>query len=233
MLVLGFDSCEKAGSVAAVRDGVLLAERFLNVGLTHSQTLAPMAQGLLDDLGLSAREVDAFAVNVGPGSFTGIRIGVSLCMALARAADKPCCAVSSLHALAKNAAFCPGLIIPAMDARRAQVYTALFESDGQTLTRLSPDEALSIAEVVERIKKTQKPVFLVGEGATLCYNECIGLKQVQLVRGGSLFGRASSVAAIGQELAEAGNTVAPEALEGAYLRPSQAERERRAKEEGK
>lgn len=232
MIVVGLDSCEKAASVAVVRNGVLLCEQFRNNGLTHSQTLAPMLEAVLLAAGLCCGDVDVFAVNAGPGSFTGIRIGVSLCKAVALAADKPCCAVSALESLARNVVNCRGLICAAMDARRGQVYCALFESDGNTVTRLCEDRACAVTQIAQEIKNLQKPTVFVGEGAMLCYNECGTDEGMTLACEPLRHGHAASVALAGEALAAAGRTIPAQQLQAVYLRPSQAERELAMKQGG-
>lgn len=232
MIVVGLDSCEKAASVAVVRDGVLLCEQFRNNGLTHSQTLAPMLDAVLHTVDLSCGDVDVFAVNAGPGSFTGIRIGVSLCKAVALAADKPCCAVSALASLAQNAVSCRGIICAAMDARRGQVYCALFESNGSVITRLCEDRACAASQIVQEVINLQKPTVFVGEGAALCYNECGVSERITLACEPLRHGHAASVALTGEMLAAAGQVIPAQQLQAVYLRPSQAERELAIKQGG-
>ena len=146
MRILAFESSAKAASVALMEDGTLVAESFVNNGKTHSATLMPMAQQLLRDCGVAAGDLDAVAVARGPGSFTGVRIGVAAAKGLAWAAEKPVCGVSTLEAMAFQLRQVRGIVCPVMDARRAQVYNALFSSDGETLTRCAEDRAISLDE---------------------------------------------------------------------------------------
>lgn len=172
MLILALESSAKAASAALARDGALVAQEFLNNGLTHSQTLLPMAEKLLRDAGLTLRDIDAVAVSHGPGSFTGIRIGVSAAKGLCWGAEKPAIGVSTLEAMAWNGADAPAgsIICCAMDARRSQIYNALFTFvDGQP-QRLCKDRAIALEELTEELDGCEKPIFVLGDGAELCYN---------------------------------------------------------------
>lgn len=172
MRILGFDSSAKSASVAVCDENGLIAQYFQNCGLTHSRTLLPMAEDMLKNLGLTLADMDLIAVSKGPGSFTGIRIGVSTVKGLAWAYDKPVCGVSTLEAMAYNGVSAPegSIICCAMDARRNQVYNALFEMQGTVPVRLCDDRAISCDELVKDVKKYKKPLFFVGDGAKLCYN---------------------------------------------------------------
>ena len=130
MLILAFESSAKPASVALLRDGKLLSVYTQCSQLTHSRTLLPMAEDMLKNAELTLRDVDLFAVAHGPGSFTGVRIGVSTVKGLAWALDKPCVGVSTLEAMAWNGVAAGGFVCPVMDARRSQVYNALFEIRG-------------------------------------------------------------------------------------------------------
>jgi tRNA threonylcarbamoyladenosine biosynthesis protein TsaB len=167
--ILAFDSSSLSASVAVVRDGALLAQSFQNNGLTHSQTLMPMVEALLQNARLTLADMDLIAVAHGPGSFTGLRIGVAAANGLAWGLGRPCLGVSSLEAAAQGAAHWGGLICAVQDARRGEMYNALFSSDGGVLTRLTEDRALPLTALWAEIQK-KNPV-LVGDGAELCYNE--------------------------------------------------------------
>ena len=167
MLILAFESSAKAASVALVRDGRLLSQSIQVSGLTHSRTLLPMAEDLLKNADLRVQDVDLLAVAHGPGSFTGVRIGVSTVKGLAWAAEKPCVGVSTLEAMAWHGLAAGGLVCPVMDARRQQVYNALFEIRGGRPERLCPDRAISLEELGAQLRALSSPVFLVGDGAAL------------------------------------------------------------------
>ena len=227
MRILAFESSAKADSVALMQDGVLLAESFQNNGKTHSATLMPMAQQVLMDCSLTAAELDAVAVARGPGSFTGVRIGVAAAKGLAWGAEKPVCGVSTLEAMATQLSMQAGIICPVMDARRGQVYNALFQSDGKTLTRLTSDRAISLEELKKDLEKAEKTIFLVGDGTKLCYNTLSeALPHLTLPPAHLEMQRASGVAMAAERLAQQGGLQAPGELVPSYLRLSQAERER-------
>ena len=174
MLLLALESSAKAASAALARDGRLLAQSYQFLGLTHSRTLLPMAEDLLKNCDVRLANVDAVAVAHGPGSFTGVRIGVATAKGLCWGADKPCIGVSTLEAMAWNGECAlageDAVLCCAMDARRAQVYNALFTFRGGELTRLCPDRAVSLDELAGELEAVEKKVFFLGDGAELCYN---------------------------------------------------------------
>lgn len=230
MKILAIETSAKSVSAAVVENGVLLASAYQNMGLTHSRTLMPLVDGMLSAAGLRVQDMDLLAAANGPGSFTGLRIGVSALKGLAWALEKPCCGVSTLAAMARNLAHMEGLIICAMDARRNQVYNALFLAQDGVLTRQCPDRAIGLAELVEEIKNRPEPKFVVGDGAGLCYNHLLEqdvpcrMAPPQLV-----MQNAVGVALAAEEMAAAGQVTTARDLVPVYLRLSQAERERLAR----
>ena len=225
MLILALESSAKAASAAVARDGRLLDLEFSNDGLTHSVTLLPMAELALRKCGLTVRDVDAVAVSRGPGSFTGIRIGVSAAKGLCWGAEKPAIGVSTLEAMAWNAVDVSpeSIVCCAMDARRAQVYNALFRIDGGKPLRLTEDRAVSLDALAEELRQTGKNIFVLGDGALLCYNYLLERSlPVTLATENVRLQNAWGVcrAAEGMEPRPA------EELLPRYLRLSQAERER-------
>ena len=169
MKILALETSAKAVSAAVSEDGKILCSGYQDTGLTHSRTLMPIVEHILKNTGLTVADMDAIAVAAGPGSFTGIRIGVAAAKGLAFAADKPAVGVSTLAAMARNVAFCDGLVICAMDARRQQVYNALFEAKDGQLTRLTPDRAIALEELAEELRSDPRPKTVVGDGARLCF----------------------------------------------------------------
>ena len=167
MLTLAFESSAKAASVALLRDGSLISQYSQCSGLTHSRTLLPMAEDLLKNAELTLADIDLFAVAHGPGSFTGIRIGVSTVKGLSWACDKPCVGVSTLESMAWHGLAAGGFICPVMDARRQQVYNALFQIREGKPVRLTEDRPLSLAELGEELRSLDGIPFLVGDGAAL------------------------------------------------------------------
>ncbi len=225
MRILAFESSAVSASVALTEDEKLIAQSFQNCGLTHSRTLLPMAEALLQNCGVSLASVDALAVAQGPGSFTGVRIGVAAIKGLALGADKPCIGVSTLEAMAYGARALGGQLCCVMDARAGQVYNALFAIEDGGPRRLCADRALRLTALGEEIGQT--PYFLVGDGAELCYNTlketCSGLRLAPPeLRYATGFG----VAAAAMPLLRAGHTCTPQQLDAFYLRRPQAERER-------
>jgi len=230
-VILAFETSAKAASVALLENGKLLGESYQNTGLTHSQTLLQMAEDLLKTCGKTPADVTGLAVASGPGSFTGVRIGVAAAKGFAWGAEIPCVGVSTLEAMAENLGVWQGIVVPTMDARRSQTYTAIFRAEGGKLTRLEEDQAISYAELGEKINNFAEPVFLVGDGADLCYNT---LKEV--VPGLVLppehrrHQRAAGVALVAEKILATGERPNGGSLTPNYLRLSQAERERLEKQ---
>lgn len=223
MLILAFESSAKAASVALCRDGHLVSQYSQCSGLTHSRTLLPMAEDMLKNAELTLRDVDLIAVAHGPGSFTGIRIGVSTVKGLAWAGDTPCVGVSTLEAMAWHGLAAGGVVCPVMDARRSQVYNALFEIRDGRPQRLCPDRPIALAELAEDVKKLDAPVFLVGDGAaiTKAFFDAQGIP-CRVAPENLLWQDAWGVAMAALDK-EPGNA---DSLLPVYLRLSQAERER-------
>ena len=227
MLILAFETSAKAASVALLEDGKLLGESYQNTGLTHSQTLMVMAENLLSQCGKTVADVTAAAVAAGPGSFTGVRIGVAAAKGFAWGREIPCYGVSTLEAMALSLGAYQGYICPCMDARRSQVYNALFYVNHGTLERMSEDRAISLAELGTELKSLKEPIFLVGDGSNLCYNTLLeSVPNLVLPPEHRMHQRAVGVALAARKMAEAGDPGDANALSPNYLRLSQAERER-------
>ena len=229
MLLLAFETSAKAGSVA-LHDGTkLLGESYCNTGMTHSQTLMTMAEDLLKNCGHTPQDVTAVAVAAGPGSFTGVRIGVAAAKGFAWGLDIPCHGVSTLEAMALNLGVHSGYVLPVMDARREQVYTAMFHAVDGKLERKCQDRALAIADLYEEIKNLSEPIFLVGDGSILCYNTLKEQVPALILPGEHrMHQRAAGVALAALAQPDSGDGAA---LTPNYLRLSQAERERLAREQ--
>lgn len=168
MKILALETSAKSVSTAVVENGAPLAYAYQCTGLTHSRTLMPMVDAMLKNAELTLGDMDAVAVAAGPGSFTGLRIGIAAVKGLAWAADKPCFGVSTLEAMAQNLAHMDGLLVCAMDARRDQVYNALFEAKNGVLTRLTPDRAIAVAELAEELRGETRRLLVLGDGGRLC-----------------------------------------------------------------
>ena len=231
-LILAIDTSAKPVSCALAKDGKVLASFYANTGLTHSQTLMPMIENLLKVSELTVNDLDAVAVNAGPGSFTGVRIGVSAVKGIAFTNDLPCISVSTLEAMAENTVALPDAVICClMDARCQQVYGALFEKDVDgVLHRLSEDRALTVAEMGETLSTLNRPIILVGDGSEIGYrawheaipNLCLAPASVR-------YQSAAATAVVACRLFEEDATISAEALQPMYLRLPQAERELNAR----
>lgn len=226
MRVLAIDTTSNVATAAVVEDELLLGERILNFKKTHSQKIMPMISELLGELELKAEDIDVFAVANGPGSFTGLRIGVATIKALAHSVNKPVVGVSTLAGMAYNLPYCEHIIVPIMDARRNQVYTASYIWDEDGFKELSPDEAISIEECVASCGELLDTVF-VGDGVSVhraYIEEQLG-ERAHFVPASSALQRASSIAMIAMDKAKNGEFMKYSELVPFYLRKSQAERE--------
>lgn len=227
MLLLSFETSAKAASVA-LTDGVrLLGESYQNTGMTHSQTLMVMAEDLLRQCGHTAADVTDVAVAAGPGSFTGVRIGVAAAKGFAWGRELPCWGVSTLEAMALSLGVFEGYVVCAMDARRSQVYNAIFEAKNGELTRICQDRAISLEDLGKELSQLSGPKYAVGDGAELCGRSLPGLILPPEHRRHQ---RAVGVGLAALAKMAAGETADAAALTPNYLRLSQAERERLERE---
>lgn len=225
MKILSLDSSADVGTVALCEDERLLAEMTVNTGNTHSESLLPTVEAVLKITGTDINDIDLFACSTGPGSFTGVRIGVATVKGIAYGKNKPCVSVSTLYALAQNLRGFNGIICPVMNARRNQVYNALFVCKDSIITRLTPDRAISIEELDNELAEKNMPVYLCGDGYTITEK---GFEKTKIcnVPYRMRLASAYSVALCALEASNNGATVSDSELVPIYLRPSQAERER-------
>lgn len=222
MRILAVDSSAKACSAAIVDDGRVIGSFFINTALTHSQTLVPMIDSVLKNTKDDLSSVDAFAVSAGPGSFTGVRIGVAAIKGLAMPLEKPCLSVSTLEAMAYNLLLEDCIAVCVMDARCNQVYNALFEIKNGKVTRLCSDRALSVDELSDELNSYNEKLILVGDGAELCYNSYKELFNNIYIAPDNF----RQQNAVGVALASADKElITAEKLVPAYLRLPQAQRE--------
>ena len=225
MKILALETSAKAVSAAVVENGKVLCSGYQDTGLTHSRTLMPIVEHILKNTDLTMSDIDVIAVSAGPGSFTGIRIGVSAAKGLAFAVDKPAIGVSTLAAMARNAAFADGLVVCAMDARRSQIYNAVFEAKDGRLTRLTEDRAIALADLAEELKADPRPKTIVGDGARLCFDFLQNTEiPCRLAPAHLVMQNAMSVALEAEALAAEGALTDAQELQPVYLRPAQAER---------
>lgn len=233
MKILAFDSTAKTASVSVSEDDEILLSYNVDNGLTQSELLLPMAEAALKALRLEFSDIDAYAVTAGPGSFTGVRIGAALVKGLAFGRNIPCVSVSTLEALSENLRGLKGIIVPCMDARRSQVYGAIFKSDGKDITRITKDAALPISELYEALENYgDTDIYLVGDGYDITYKTLseMGLGTLQNTPTLLRSQNAASVARVAKRKIDKGEVTTDEALTPIYLRMPQAERERLERE---
>ncbi len=223
MKILSVDSSSVTASVAITENGKVLAENFINNGLTHSQTLMPLVEKTIKESGVSIKDIDLFAVTHGPGSFTGVRIGIASVKGMADALNKKCLPISTLEAIAEPLKNEDVIACAVMDARCNQVYTAIFNMGN----RLCEDKAVLIDELGEELKQYDKRIVFIGDGSVLCYENLheiiqncdIADEKIRYVHGSSIGFVAENKIENGTEPTNSENLVP------FYLRLPQAERE--------
>ena len=232
MLIFGIDTCCAAATAALVDDRIMVAQTVLNQNKTHSEKLMPQIEKMFEAAEVEPSAVDAFAAAVGPGSFTGVRIGVATVKALAQATKKPCIEVSTLEALAFSSKFFDGILCPMLDARRNQVYNALFQGGKGEMTRLCDDRAVALDELLDDLRKMDKDVIFMGDATLVFEAEIKGAlgERAFFAPKISNFNLGGAVAEIGLSKFENGETVDYGALVPRYVRLSQAEREKLERE---
>ncbi len=230
MNILSVDSSSKTASVAINKDGETLIEIFLNTGLVHSKTLVPVIEDTIKYSGIRMEDIDLFAVSSGPGSFTGIRIGMSVIKGMMFALDKPCIPVSSLEVLAFNAVnICDGIICSCLDFRRGSLYNCLFKSDGKNLIRLTADRNISAHNLLEELRSYSQKIYFVGDNEQLCYNSWVNglfLEDFCILKDPFCSIKASNLGIIAYKKYSGDKSVALDDVYPTYLNLSQAERQR-------
>ena len=237
MKILSLECSATPCSAAIIEDGKILASDFVNVGLTHSQILMPMAEKVAQKANTSLESIDGFAITSGPGSFTGIRIGISAVKGLAAAKKKPCVAVSTLLSMAYNYIDTDCIVCAVMDARCNQVYNAIFDIENGKITRICEDRALLCEELKEHLKEisqnTKKCVIIVGDGTNVFLPFVKDIENIMAPSEERHYQNAVSVAFAAEESFKSGNTLSPQDILPVYLRLPQAERELKLKKENK
>ncbi len=226
MKLLSIDASGKTAACSVTDDSQLIAKRFCSSGLTHSQTLLPMISEMLNEAKIDIEDIEEFALTIGPGSFTGLRIGAATVMGLA--SGRMCRCVSTLSAIAHNFSDKNAVVIPALDARRAQVYTAVFKCENGCVTRLEQDTAQSVEKTVEKIKQYAKKntVYIAGDGAYLFSDMLDGVLNVEFAKDELLYPQGSGIA----KAAKNAEPTYTKDIKLSYLRLSQAERELKEKQ---
>lgn len=224
MKILAVDTSAVAASVAVMSDGKILSSGFTNTGLTHSQTLMPMIESVLSGANVDVKDIDLFAVNNGPGSFTGVRIGVAGIKGMAHMLNKKCVGISTLEALAYNLSDFDCIAVCTMDARCNQVYAAVFKCENGKVTRICEDKAVLIDELQNDIPSEALPVIFVGDGAMLCYEYYKDKLSCRVASEKNRFQNAKSVAYCAS-LKDENEYISAQELMPLYLRLPQAQRE--------
>ncbi len=237
MKILSMECSATPASVAIIEDGKVLAHEFVNIKLTHSQTLMPMTESVLNHAKLTINDIDGLSISNGPGSFTGVRIGISAIKGLAAPKNLPCVAVSTLRAMAQNYCGVDCIVCAVMDARCNQVYNALFEISSNEINRLCDDRALLCEELAVEIKnlsqKQNKCVIIVGDGTDIFYTFVKDCENARKSAPQNRYQNAVGVGFVAEDSFKKGETIEASALLPFYLRLPQAERELKAKEEKK
>lgn len=230
MIILAIDSTAVVGSCAVLQDEKLLSCFTINNGNTHSETLLPMIESSLKLLGLTSDDIELFALSEGPGSFTGVRIGAATIKGLSFGKNKPCVGVSTLEALAENLSGVDGIICPAMNARRNQVYTALFRCCNGRIERLTEDRAITVEELENELSDCNEKIYICGDGDFLLYDSKTKSKDYEYVSYPLRLQNAYSVGVCALRKYKNGDFKTDTTIAPTYLRPSQAERTRNEKE---
>jgi tRNA threonylcarbamoyladenosine biosynthesis protein TsaB len=222
MYILGIDTSTKTGSVAVISENEVIAQYSLNIEVTHSERLMSTVDRVLKDTGIAMSRIDGFAVAMGPGSFTGLRIGISAVKGLAFATGKPVAAVPTLSAIARNLPYAAFPVCPMLDARKNEVYAALFRMDGTAPVMLRPEAVLSLARLADDIDG--KTIF-TGEAARLYRQQIVGLfgDRALFAPSSANLPSAAAVAEIGLEMIQGGTTADPDNLTPLYIRKPEAE----------
>ena len=232
MKILAIDTSGASLSVAVLEDEKVISDFYINTGLTHSETLAPLIDLAIKNSKINVSDIDLFAATVGPGSFTGLRIGIATVKAMALVTEKNCVAVSTLEAFAYACKDFEGYICSCIDARHGEVYNAIFKSESGILRRVTEDRAISIENLKNELKKLKCKIKLVGDCCKICYNEFLG-ENIEISLGYSRHIDAKSVGYIAFEKYHNDKAISPDQLNPKYLKLSQAERllkEKRSKE---
>ena len=231
--ILSLECSASPASVAVIDEGKIIASSFVNIKLTHSQTLMPMIKSTLDCAMLSLKDIDGISVSSGPGSFTGIRIGISLAKGLATPDNLPCVPVSTLEAMAYMFSGDDITVCPVMDARCNQIYNALFKIENRSVKRLCEDRAIKVDQLIEELKSVPGKIVICGDGSDLFKDLIKDFNNIKMPPENLKYQSATGVGLMSYDSFLKGDTISPEELMPVYLRLPQAERELKAKNEKK
>lgn len=226
MYVLGIEAATPVAAVAVVDGERVIAERFINNGRTHSVNLLPMIKAVITDAGIQPEDMAGIAVSSGPGSFTGLRIGITTAKTLAHVWGLPVAPVSTLDALALPLTTYSGLVCPVLNARKHEVYSAIFAGDSGALTRLAAPMAVDIPALVHSLAPWPKqPILFLGDGVATYRQQLLAQlgSRAQFAHPAAMLPRGATVAQLGLELLQAGQGLSPLAIKPEYIRPSEAE----------
>ena len=228
MLIFAVDTCSMSSSCAIADENRIIAEFTVNHKKTHSEKIMPQIEAMFKAADITVNDIDAFAAAVGPGSFTGVRIGVAIVKGFSLAANKPCISVSAIEGLSYGARHFNGLVVPILDARRNQVYSGIFKSDGRKIKRLTPDRAVELSVLLEELKGYDENVIFSGDGVPVFKEEVVRTigDKAYFVPNPYVYNLASNVAQIGIEKFENGEITEGGLLVPEYVRLSQAEQEK-------
>lgn len=229
MKILAVDCSAGPASAAVVEQGRVIASSYINVKLTHSQTMLPMIKEMLESAMLSLNDIDSFAINSGPGSFTGIRIGISAIKGLAAPKNKPCFEVSTLESIAENFRAFDCVLCAVMDARCNQVYNALFKIQNGEITRITVDRAVLVSQVVSELEAIDGKIVIAGDGAKIFEDFAKTQDNVTIAKEPLSFQNAVGTALVAERLCETSKAISHVDLKPLYLRLPQAERELKEK----
>lgn len=234
MIILSVDSATPVAAVAVCQDGVILAEEMLNVGNTHSVQLMPMIADVLAKSGIKIKEVDAVAVSQGPGSFTGLRIGMATAKGLAQGAGIKLITVPTLDSLAENLWGLSGLVCPILNAKKNEVYSAVYRFNGEKAERLSEYLAIAPADLIKELGKNSENIYFLGDGVPV-YREMLAEKlgeRARFVKADKMLNSGSALAILGYEKALKGEFAELYTAEPIYIRKCEAQIRREAAHPG-
>ena len=221
MKILAIDTSTASGSIALLEDNQLIAETTTHIQKTHAERLLPSIKNLFDTIGARIEEVDGFALTTGPGSFTGLRIGLSTIKGLAWSLNKPVVGVSTLEAMAMNIPYADKPICPVLDARKKEVYAGIYKFQDAECSCIMPDTAISPTALIERI---QEPTIFIGDGIQVFKSQILNLKSQILIAPLHLWPvKAFNIGMLSLQRFRRGEVISPENIKLNYLRPSEAE----------